>query len=131
MMEPRWGVVTLAVCLVVICGLRDVAAFQTAGDFLRQCDALDPEKHIFLEGWCLGYVEGVLTGYWVTIAAQRPSPPSQICLPKGESKLGKVVDRILEWLRRHPESHEQPAGLVVLGALFEAYPCQSGPGKTK
>jgi hypothetical protein len=130
-MWPRWDIIALAVCLITLCGLRDVAAYQSTRDFLRQCEALDDEKHATLAGWCLGYVEGVLTGYFVTITLERPPRPSRICLPTGESKLGKVVDRLLEWLRRHPESHEQPLGLAVLVALFETHPCPSGDGKTK
>jgi hypothetical protein len=130
-MWSRGGIIALVVCLATLYSLCDVAASPTAGEFLRRCEGLDYEKHATLVGWCLGYVQGVWDGHEFTIIAQQPSPPAKICLPEEGLKLWAVVDRILGWLRQHPESQEQPIGLVVLVALVEMYPCRSGVGKTK
>jgi hypothetical protein len=77
---------------------------------------------------CTGYILGVVDGYAVTEAAEKArlhfSSPL-ICFPKeGFMPTPQVVRIVVKYLRVNAKNLGDPAALLVLQALQEAFPCK-------
>jgi hypothetical protein len=131
-MRQRRVLAVLLLLWVSLGGVRDGNTFETAEEFLRQCGApLDkiPPLHV---GQCLGYIAGAVEGYrsatWALETHMRGRLPL-LCPPDSGPKPEIVFDHILGWLRRHPWWQSAQAGMAILMALAETYPCEPGTKK--
>jgi Rap1a immunity proteins len=77
---------------------------------------------------CTGYVLGVVDGYAVTEAAEKARlhfSSSLICFPKeGFMPTPQVVRIVVKYLHENAKNLGDPAALLVLQALQEAFPCK-------
>jgi hypothetical protein len=77
---------------------------------------------------CTGYVLGVVDGYAVTEAAEKLRlhfSSSLVCFPKtGFMPTPRVVRIVVKYLHEHETRLSEPAALLVLQAMQEAYPCK-------
>jgi hypothetical protein len=126
MTAPR-RIVALAVLLVGL-GVHDGEAFTTGGEFLRQCGGDLTEAPPVRTGHCLGFVEGVIAGSWamsLVLGGGAGGRQPGFCLPADGLTYGVALDQIVGWLRRSSKGHPEAAGVAVLWALVESYPCQA------
>ena len=109
---------------------------QTANELLRDCTytvrLLDGDSRLTPEEtWsafhCSGYLSGFLDGYVLGAGFDKLALGSShplFCLPDG-GIAGDQDDRIVvKWLREHPERLHEPARILVMIALREAFPCK-------
>jgi Rap1a immunity proteins len=77
---------------------------------------------------CTGYVLGVVDGYAVTEAAEKLRlhfSSSLVCFPKtGFMPTPQVVRIVVKYLHDHETRLSEPAALLVLQAMQEAFPCK-------
>jgi hypothetical protein len=64
------------------------------------------------------YVKGVVDGARVMAA------PGCKHFNPDFATLGQKLDVVGEFLEAHPETHDRSAGIIVIGALRIAYPCE-------
>jgi hypothetical protein len=97
------------------------AQFFDGEELLRVCSA-DENSAVFSPGVCNGYIMGVIdTAEGLVSAGDRKT--STFCVPLDES-MPKLVDLVIVYLRANPARHDDWAGLLVVDALAESYPCK-------
>ena len=72
-----------------------------------------------------GYIQGILELY-VVFGYRNPDLNIYCVQDKGISTL-EATDIIVKWLKKHPNRLKEPAVLLVLHALKDAYPCAKKP----
>jgi len=72
-----------------------------------------------------GYIQGILELY-VVFGYRNPDLNIYCVRDKGISTL-EATDIIVKWLKKHPNRLKEPAVLLVLHALKDAYPCTKQP----
>jgi len=122
----RAQLIGLAV-IVVASGLWVTPAagqeFGMGGVLLRQCaEALktsgDPTKDLQDSALCEAYVTGI-----GDISSLPDTPFYRRLCPTSESTVDQAVRSVYNWLEDHPEALEVIAGISVVAALQEAWPC--------
>jgi hypothetical protein len=68
-----------------------------------------------------GYIQGMLELYM--ILSYRNPDLKIFCVQKNRISTLEATDIIVKWLKKNPERLEEPASLLVLHALKDAYPC--------
>ena len=68
-----------------------------------------------------GYIQGMLEVY--NILSYRDPNLSIYCFRDNRISTLEATDIIVNWLKRHPKRLKEPASLLVLHALKDAYPC--------
>lgn len=97
------------------------AQFFDGDELSRVCGAKE-NSAVFSPGICNGYIMGVIdTAEGLVSAGERSK--STFCVPLDES-MPKLVDLVIVYLKAHPERHDDWAGLLVVDALVESYPCK-------
>lgn len=98
-----------------------VRAGQSGREFLELCDQGDS----WSEGYCVGYVAGageMLDGLLLEDAIRAAFDGKVFCLP-GDVTKGMVRDRVLNFLRAHPDIADRQMTSITWAALIESYPC--------
>jgi hypothetical protein len=72
-----------------------------------------------------GYIQGMLELY-VILSYRNPNLNIYCVQDKRISTL-EATDIIVKWLKNHPKRLKEPAILLVLHALKDAYPCNKQP----
>lgn len=96
-------------------------AGQSGREFLELCDQGDS----WSEGYCVGYVVGVgemLDGLLLEDGVRAAFDGKIFCLPDDVTK-GAVRDRVLDFLREHPDVSDHQMTSITWAALIETYPC--------
>lgn len=96
-------------------------AGQSGREFLELCDQGDS----WSEGYCVGYVAGageMLDGLLLEDSVRAAFDGKIFCLPENVTK-GTVRDRVLEFLREHPDITDLEMTSITWAALIEIYPC--------
>ena len=96
-------------------------AGQTGREFLELCDQGDS----WSEGYCVGYVAGageMLDGLLLEDSVRAAFDGKVFCLPVDVTK-GMVRDRVLGFLRAHPDVTDRQMTSITWAALIEIYPC--------
>jgi len=105
----------------------------TGSDLLRRCSAVGALKagdnvspqqlieHSRHVGSCEGYIAGV-NDMMMSHLADTPKSTLKYCLPSGVEmdQLQRVVKK---WLEDNPSQLHLPAGVTVIRALIQAFPC--------
>jgi Ssp1 endopeptidase immunity protein Rap1a len=107
----------------------------TGNDFLRECNfALrfaDGDRTLTAEEseygtHCMGYLLGFLAGYGAKSAVDKvfgDTPHREVCFPEF-LPTDQMVRTVVKYLREHPERLQQGANLLVIQALYAAFPCK-------
>ena len=85
-----------------------LTSFDTGNSLLRECQ----DDSMVLA--CTGYITGA-----TDLMAFTSYP---ICVPKGVDR-GQLRDIVVKDLVAHPEGRQSPAGLLIIKALGDAFPC--------
>ena len=96
-------------------------AGQSGREFLALCDQGDT----WSEGYCVGYVAGageMLDGLLLEDGVRAAFDGKVFCLPDEVTK-GMVRDRVLAFLRAHPDISDRQMTSITWAALIEIYPC--------
>ena len=72
-----------------------------------------------------GYIQGVLELY--VILSYRNPNLNIYCIQDKRMSTLEATDIIVKWLKKHPKRLKEPAILLVLHALKDAYPCNKQP----
>jgi hypothetical protein len=109
------------------------AAAQTpagsAGDFADHCreitplQARDEPALILMNGFCLGYLSGLIGSNRLFQDSGRGRP--FFCVPDWVSP-GQARLVFLRYMDEHPEKRQDNAGSIVIVSLMAAFPCESG-----
>ena len=112
---------SLLMVLALLLATGPAWAGQSGREFLELCDQGDS----WSEGYCVGYVAGVgemLDGLLLEDGVRAAFDGKIFCLPGNVTK-GAVRDRVLAFLREHPEISDHEMTSITWGALIEIYPC--------
>ena len=71
-------------------------------------------------GYCYGYIQGVIDMNSFNISSGQPP---LFCLPQTISN-GRIARLLFDYLKNHPERLQERAGLLVVDAYTEAFPCK-------
>jgi len=96
-------------------------AGQSGKEFLDLCDQTDA----WSDGYCIGYVAGageMLDGLLLEDSVRATFDGKVFCLPDDVTK-GRVRDRVLGFLREHPDIFDLEMTSITWAALIENYPC--------
>lgn len=124
-----------AVALAVFIGTLTVAppafaGYLTGNDLYRYCTAASTDHDYSSKSvMCLAFIMGIhdgaeTSGQLLTYMAERTEPFRMMCVP-ANVEAGQLKDITVAYLRDHPADRNQGAGIVVMSALLEAYPCAS------
>lgn len=126
------------ICLVFVLGAATLALAQephdvdfakSGNDFLRICDAPNPEASV--RGACLGYVIGVMDGFYLNFELNAKSlkwAPVHIFCFRPEVTNGQKFRVALQYIKTHPEGSDQSADQLIFLATVAAFPCpKAGP----
>ncbi|GAA0221535.1 hypothetical protein GCM10009125_08290 [Castellaniella daejeonensis] len=119
MKRPRTRTTITAFCLALFCAIAS-ASFIDGYQLKKWSDASDRVARnskeisdIHDEAFLIGYIAGASdVGDGLTFC----SPPN--------AKLGQLMGVVRKYLLANPEKWNQPAGLLVLEALKQAFPCK-------
>ncbi len=74
--------------------------------------------------FCLGYLSGHLDAFRVVdVWKQRLPENVRICRP-GTVTIGQLQQVVLKYFADHPENLHVEAGVMVFGAMVNAWPCR-------
>ena len=96
-------------------------AGESGREFLELCGQDDT----WSEGYCVGYIAGageMLDGLLLEDGVRAAFDGKIFCLPDDVTK-GAVHDRVLAFLRDHPEIADLEMTSITWAALIEIYPC--------
>jgi hypothetical protein len=105
-------------------GQQNLTGKQLAG----ACDHADrifssggsPGGHELTEAYrCLAFVSGVMQGMTAGVS---PSA-RRVCAPSPVPDV-QVMRVTLAWLKKHPQSLHEPAGVLTANAIRDAFPCR-------
>ena len=125
-------VVLMLVAALALGPMATPVAAEKAGTLLTSCEALIRELRQTGDKVTL-VNDGLLCWHYLSafqdLATVYDDPSSRrsllsVCAPP-ESRLTQFVRIFVAFANRHPELLHEPAGLVALRALREAFPCQS------
>ena len=69
----------------------------------------------------MGYLTGLLEAF---VYVNDRLPETQLfCLPPSGISAGDAKTIVVEWLHAHPDRLNEPARILVISALIDAYPC--------
>lgn len=88
----------------------------TGNRFLTGCSDYMTSPRYFLSGLCLGYLRGI----------NDMNEPAYYCLPTGWS-YEQLMDTVLAYLRGNPDKRHHHAGVLIMIALKNAFPCPAKP----
>ena len=81
------------------------------------------EAHEFAEQTCVAYMRGFTDGlFMMQVFAEKHG--LRACLATGQSATQKPEASFKSWLKTHPKSTNNSAGLVASYAIMDAYRCQ-------
>lgn len=110
--------VALLATIAVAYGAEPVVPEPDTGLVLKQrLELLDKTTDLtdrFVAVRAVGYVDGI---------ADAAAGLGYTCYPTGIAR-ADIRDVVMKYLRGHPERLNDPAPLLVLNGLFEAYPCK-------
>jgi len=72
--------------------------------------------------YCLGYMDSFLETFYFQYKA-RIVPAIPYCLPDEKVPRRDIVNVVVKYLEKHPEELQKPAGLHIIMALRETFPC--------
>lgn len=106
------------------CALPARAQRITGEILLDACSArLDRRSNV--EGaLCLGAIAGALDAHDGLL----PKDETMYCLNGQRVTNDHVVRVVVDWLRRNPAQQARPAGMAVIFAMRDAYPCAPADG---
>jgi hypothetical protein len=120
-----------AVLGLALCGTAKAQAL-TGSQLQEACKAVtDDNTPPIRLGTCLGFVRGVVDtqAMWEVVAqVDKSYPKVHSCVPK-EVEMKQTVQVVLKFLDDHPERLHEPAVILVLEALHNAFPCSAKPSK--
>lgn len=92
------------------------AAFLTGNKLLEFCESDNDVEW----GQCMGFIASSEETHETLVV--RGNLPPQMCVPS-EATLGQLQKVVLKYSKEHPEALHLAAGIIVLYALVEAFPC--------
>lgn len=129
----------LAICSVST-GYADDIADNTGNELIRGCNAQSDEAKNSDWVYCVGFINGVISGHAAILALVNVPPglkPSaaiderinlytklslMFCIPENATREQTALV-VTKYLRDHPADLNQPASALVYEALTEAWPC--------
>ncbi|MGD0340042.1 MAG: Rap1a/Tai family immunity protein [Bacteroidota bacterium] len=126
-------VLYLAVLTIFLLSASTHALAEFDGnELLRGCNSVIKQENgdklstteLVLAAHCTGYVSGFIDSHTIDSYAFEKYTQKKLlyCLP--ESKINQFVRVIVKYLRDHPAKLHNDARMLVLDALFEAFPCK-------
>lgn len=76
----------------------------------------------------LGEENPVALGMYVAGAADFAMGMHMVCVPN-RAQVGQLRDVVIKYLDEHPEHRHYSADSIVVTALREGFPCESGPSE--
>jgi hypothetical protein len=97
---------------------------KTAEDIADLCStpATDP-VYTAAVNFCHGYLVGAFGFYQALMA--KPGHRAFVCVPEPKPSRNVVIDRLLAWLKAHPEYRGENPINATFKFLAEAYPCKT------
>lgn len=118
----RWAETLFGCCaLALLLGLvasGGARAGQSGAEFLALCDQAD--------AWSDGYVAGageMLDGLLLDDKVRAAFDGRIFCLPDDVTK-GEVRERVVSFLREHPDVADSEMTSITWAVLIETYPCE-------
>ena len=102
----------LVVVLALLGAVHYARADATGNQLYDACSA--PEQNQVYGAACLSLIDGV---------SQVGKIRGDFCIRTSGVTMGQSRAVVLRYLEIHPELRHQPAGLLVLQALMQAFPC--------
>jgi hypothetical protein len=122
----RWAETLFSCCALALLpwllASSGARAGQSGAEFLALCDQADA----WSDGYCAGYVAGageMLDGLLLDDEVRAAFDGRIFCLPKDVTK-GEVRDRVVGFLREHPDVAGSEMTSITWAVLIEAYPCE-------
>jgi Rap1a immunity proteins len=116
--------VTLIITLLCIlyAGYVD-AGFWNGEKLFGVFEKIEVNNSGYYSGLGTGYITGMLDAGFGTV----------FCPPAGEGAftVGEAMRIVYHYMEKHPELLGKPAEQAVVGALQEAYPCESSKSNTQ
>ena len=81
-------------------------------ELLNDCTS----KKALPRGFCIGFVNGLVNGY---VFSDRNT---YLC-PPANSNVGQWERVIIKYLEDNPQMLHEPASVLAINAMFEAFPC--------
>jgi hypothetical protein len=127
----RWGIIVLSLFIAGLVVAEAQGPGQPTTDSLTAATLYTacahpvketPEVHEFAEQTCATYMRGLTDGLWMMRVLAEDHQPT--CLPANTPIAVGEARRMFEaWLRTHPETATNSAGLVATMAIVKSYNC--------
>lgn len=83
-------------------------------EFYENCT----DSTVYMKGFCLGYVRGLLHGYEVL----RVGLGAPACVPSSVT-MGDLRDIVVRYVGRHPDDRDEPALVLFARAVNDKWGC--------
>lgn len=116
-----------ATLLLILCG---TAHAQTTGEgILQKCKGISSKPTAFDDGFCAGYIEGVLATVYMweandEVAKRTHDSDVKFCIPDTVTN-GQIILVFMKYLEDHPEELHRPANTLFVIAMRKAFPCKN------
>lgn len=101
--------------------------WKSGNAFLSECgDMTQKTSATFVQGVCVGYVEGVREGFQMAYPVQNLNPP--YCIP-AEATVGQLASILIKFIKDHPEKSHLETRMLEIESLTDAFPCKAAAKK--
>jgi hypothetical protein len=95
-----------------------LADYESGNSLLRVCTAGPSDPTYYQHrARCGAYIAGIADA-----ADRQKTEDHAVCVP-GAVTAGQATDVVVAYLKAHPASRHRPAGILVIDALSNAFPC--------
>lgn len=99
---------------------------EDGNDLLVLCARGSEMRQQSCPAYIMGWIRGFHNGFEIASSfaeASKVKLPSLVCMPE-TVKSAQMVDVVVAYLERNPAKRHQDAGLLILDAMLEAFPCR-------
>lgn len=107
-----------AIALIWLCAQPALAYFVSGNDIYELCQSQEPGDG----SRAMYYILGVYDSDKMQLVLGTATKDYQICLST-EATAAELVDVVCKWLSANPKYRNEPASLLLRGAMVKAWPC--------
>ena len=118
-------IVPVFMAFTITSGMAEIdgnVLLDNCNEALRYFENNNPAVNISAVNYCVGYISGINDLHTSFVSSVSCFDPPKYCAPQSiEPK--KLVDIIVRFLKKHPESLDSHGSDIILFAFKEAFPC--------
>jgi hypothetical protein len=111
--------------LLMYCAIAHAQTI-TGEAILRKCKGTSSKPTAFDDGFCAGYIEGVMSTARMPETGNNHASDVKFCVSSAAT-MEHVRWLFVNYLEDHPEELHKPANVLVIALLRKAFPCDATP----